>query len=59
MVGARAAILGAIVGGGRGAAIGAVIGAGVGTGVQARTKGAQVRVPAESLLASDSKPRSK
>jgi len=44
------AILGAIVGGGKGAAIGAVIGAGVGTGVQARTKGAQVRLPAESLL---------
>jgi hypothetical protein len=44
------AILGAILGGGKGAAIGAVIGAGVGTGVQARTKGAQVRLPAESLL---------
>ena len=44
------AILGAILGGGKGAAIGAVIGAGVGTGVQATTKGAQVRLPAESLL---------
>ena len=44
------AILGAILGGGRGAAIGAVIGAGVGTGVQAATKGAQVRLPAESVL---------
>jgi BON domain-containing protein len=44
------AILGAILGGGKGAAIGAVIGAGVGTGVQARSKGAQVRLPAESMI---------
>ena len=44
------AILGAILGGGRGAAIGAVIGAGVGTGVQARSKGSQVRLPAETVL---------
>ena len=44
------AILGAILGGGKGAAIGTVIGAGVGTGVQARSKGAQVRLPAESMI---------
>ena len=44
------AILGAILGGGKGAAIGAAIGAGVGTGVQARSKGSQIRLPAESMI---------
>jgi hypothetical protein len=44
------AILGAILGGGKGAAIGAVIGAGTGTGIQAATRGATVRLPAESML---------
>jgi len=44
------AILGAIVGGGRGAAIGAAIGAGVGTGIQAKSKGSEVELPAETVL---------
>ena len=44
------AILGAILGGGKGAAIGAIIGAGAGTGAQAASRGAQVQVPAESML---------
>jgi hypothetical protein len=44
------AILGAIVGGGRGAAIGAAIGAAVGTGVQAKSRGEEVALPAETIL---------
>ncbi len=44
------AILGGMLGGGRGAAIGAAIGAGVGTGVQAKSRGSQVELPAETIL---------
>lgn len=44
------AILGGLVGGGRGAAIGAAIGAGVGTGIQAKSKGSEVELPAETVL---------
>lgn len=44
------AVIGAIAGGGKGAAIGAAAGAGAGTGVQALTKGAQIKLPAETLL---------
>jgi hypothetical protein len=44
------AIVGAMVAGGRGAAIGAAIGAGIGTGVQARSKGSEVQLPAETVL---------
>ena len=44
------AILGGILGGGKGAAIGAMIGAGAGTGVRAASRGAMVRLPAESTL---------
>lgn len=43
-------IIGAVTGGGTGAAIGAAAGAGGGAGVQLLTRGAAVRVPAESLL---------
>lgn len=43
-------IIGAVTGGGTGAAIGAAAGAGGGAGVQLLTRGASVRVPAESLL---------
>jgi hypothetical protein len=44
------AILGGILGGGKGAAIGAMIGAGAGTGVRAASRGAMVRLPAETTL---------
>jgi hypothetical protein len=44
------AILGGILAGGKGAAIGAMIGAGAGTGVRAASRGAMVRLPAESTL---------
>ncbi|MBV8845704.1 MAG: hypothetical protein JO307_23095 [Bryobacterales bacterium] len=44
------AIIGAIAGGGKGAAIGAGSGAGAGAATQILTKGAAVRVPAESIL---------
>lgn len=44
------AIIGAIAGGGKGAAIGAAAGGGAGAGVQILTKGAQVKVPSETLL---------
>lgn len=52
-VGAGAAIgavIGAIAGGGKGAAIGAATGAGAGTAIQLATRGAQVKVPSETLL---------
>jgi hypothetical protein len=44
------AIIGAIAGGGRGAAIGAASGAGAGAGAQIVTKGAAIRIPAETIL---------
>lgn len=44
------AIIGAIAGGGKGAAIGAAAGSAAGAGVQVLTKGAQVKVPSETLL---------
>ncbi len=44
------AIIGAIAGGGRGAAIGAASGAGAGAGTQIVTKGAALRIPAETIL---------
>jgi hypothetical protein len=44
------AIIGAIAGGGRGAAIGAASGAGAGAGTQIVTKGAAIRIPAETIL---------
>lgn len=44
------AIIGAIAGGGRGAAIGAASGAGAGAGTEIVTKGAAIRIPAESIL---------
>ena len=44
------AIIGAIAGGGRGAAIGAASGAGAGAGTQIVTKGAAIRIPAETVL---------
>jgi len=44
------AIIGAIAGGGKGAAIGAGVGSAAGAGVQVLTKGAQVKVPSETLL---------
>ncbi len=43
-------IIGAIAGGGKGAAIGAAAGGATGAGVQVLTKGAQVKVPSETLL---------
>ena len=49
-IGAAGAIIGAIAGGGKGAAIGAATGAAAGAGVQVLTKGAQVKVPSETLL---------
>ena len=48
---ALGAIIGAIAGGGKGAAIGTVAGAGAGTAVQGATKGQQVRVEPEAVLA--------
>jgi hypothetical protein len=48
---ALGAIIGAIAGGGKGAAIGAGVGAGAGTGVQAVTKGQQIVLQPETLLA--------
>ncbi|HYX68900.1 MAG TPA: YMGG-like glycine zipper-containing protein, partial [Terriglobales bacterium] len=45
------AVIGAIAGGGKGAAIGAVAGAGAGTAVQGLTKGKQVKVEPEAVLA--------
>jgi len=44
------AIIGAITGGGKGAAIGAGVGAAGGAGVQVLTRGANVKVPSESLV---------
>jgi len=44
------AIIGAIAGGGKGAAIGAASGAGAGVGTQIVTKGAAIRIPAETIL---------
>jgi len=49
-IGAAGAIIGAIAGGGKGAAIGAATGAAAGAGVQVLTKGAQVKVPSETVL---------
>ena len=46
---ALGAIIGAIAGGGKGAAIGAGVGAGAGT-VYSATRGANVRIPSETLL---------
>jgi hypothetical protein len=43
-------IIGAIAGGGKGAAIGAAAGGATGGAVQIMTKGAQVKVPSETLL---------
>lgn len=43
-------IIGAAAGGGKGAAIGAASGGAVGAGVQVLTKGAQVKVPSETVL---------
>lgn len=43
-------LLGAIAGGGRGAAIGAVAGAAAGAGTEVLTRGADIRVPAETRL---------
>jgi hypothetical protein len=43
-------IIGAIAGGGKGAAIGAAAGGATGAGVQVLTKGAQVKIPSETLL---------
>ena len=45
------AILGGIFGGGKGAAIGAAAGAGAGTGVSAATKGQQILLKPEAVLA--------
>jgi len=45
------AILGGIFGGGKGAAIGAAAGAGAGTGVSAATKGQQIILKPETILA--------
>jgi hypothetical protein len=47
---ALGAIIGAIAGGGKGAAIGAGAGAGAGAVTQVVTKGAAIRVPAETVL---------
>ena len=43
-------LIGALAGGGKGALIGAVAGAGTGAGVNAVTRGAQVKIPSESVL---------
>ena len=43
-------IIGAAAGGGKGAAIGAAAGGAAGAGVQVLTKGAQVKVPSETVL---------
>jgi hypothetical protein len=48
---ALGAVIGAIAGGGKGAAIGSVAGAGAGTAVQGATKGQQVKVEPEAVLA--------
>ncbi len=47
---AAGAIIGTIAAGGRGAAIGAAAGGATGGAVQVMTKGAQVKVPSETLL---------
>jgi len=47
---ALGAIIGAIAGGGKGAAIGAAAGGATGGAVQVLTKGAQVKIPSETLL---------
>ena len=47
---ALGAIIGAIAGGGKGAAIGAAAGGATGGAVQVMTKGAQVKIPSETLL---------
>ena len=49
-VAAAGAIIGAIAGGGKGAAIGAAAGGATCAGVQVLTKGAQVKVPSETVL---------
>lgn len=43
-------LIGAAAGGGKGAAIGAASGGALGAGVQVLTKGAQVKVPSETVL---------
>jgi sRNA-binding protein len=43
-------LIGALAGGGKGALIGAAAGAGTGAGVNAITRGAQVKIPSESVL---------
>jgi hypothetical protein len=43
-------LIGALAGGGKGALIGAAAGAGTGAGVNAVTRGAQVKIPSESVL---------
>jgi hypothetical protein len=45
------AIIGGIAGGGKGAAIGSAAGAGVGGGAQAATKGQQIKLDSEAVLA--------
>ena len=45
------AVLGGIFGGGKGAAIGAAAGAGAGTGVSAATKGQQIILRPEAIIA--------
>jgi hypothetical protein len=45
------AVLGGIFGGGKGAAIGAAAGAGAGTGVSAATKGQQITLKPEAVIA--------
>ena len=45
------ALIGALAGGGKGAAIGATVGAGAGTGVSAATKGQQIILHPEAIIA--------
>ena len=47
---AAGAVIGAIAGGGKGAAIGAAAGGAAGAGTQVLTKGAQVKIPSETVL---------
>src|SRR5437899_7266749 len=49
-IAAAGAIIGAIAGGGKGAAIGGAAGGATGGAVQVMTKGAQVKVPSETVL---------
>jgi hypothetical protein len=48
---ALGAIIGAIAGGGKGAAIGGAVGAGAGGGAQAATRGQQIKLTSEQVLA--------